>query len=127
MKKAGAPIRTKDAPRRKHEPRWNVEEEKILQKAAVYCLRTFPMLWTVGGIEEADTEHGVRRWIIAVYLRYPTGFEGYLGDLLYDGRQFIQLTDQEIMRKRARRIETDPALQQEWDEYRAATLRARKA
>jgi len=39
------------------------EEEKILRQAAIYCLRTFPMLWTVGGIKEEQGDDGSRRWI----------------------------------------------------------------
>ena len=62
-----------------------------------------------------------------VYLRYPTGHEGYLGDLLYNGKQFTELTDRETMRERAKQIEAEPALQREWDEYRAANLPARNA
>src|SRR5688572_16485936 len=75
----------------------NQEEEGILRQAAIYCLRTFPMLWTVGGIREEKDDDRSRRWIVAVYLRYPTGFEGYLGDLLYDGVRITELTSREVM------------------------------
>jgi hypothetical protein len=40
---------SKRAPKSKKPP-INEEEEQILSKAAIYCLHTFPMLWTVGGI-----------------------------------------------------------------------------
>lgn len=106
---------------------FNQEAEEILRKAATYCVLTFPTLWTVGGIKELKTKNGSRQWIIAVYLRYPTGHEGYLGDLLFDGEQFRQLTDRDVMRERARQIEADPALKREWNEYRASTISARKA
>jgi hypothetical protein len=98
-------------------------EGQILRQAAVYCLHTFPMLWTVGDIKEEREGPGSRRWIIAVHLSYPTGHEGYLGDLLYDGEKFTELTDRDTMKERSKRIAADPALQREWDTYRAPTLR----
>jgi hypothetical protein len=101
------------------------EQEHILREAMCYCLHHFPMLWTTGGVPEERRENGLRRWVVRIYLRYPTGHEGYLGDLLYDGKQFSEMTDRELMRERAREIEADPALQREWDEYRASTLPAR--
>ena len=63
------------------------EEETILKKAQIYLLFEAgrPHLWTFADIREEKAEDGSRRWIIAVNLRYPTGFEGYLGDLMYDG------------------------------------------
>jgi hypothetical protein len=81
-----------------------------------------PMLWTVAGIREDQGADGSRRWIIAVHLRYPTGFEGYLGDLLYDGEQITELTDLELMRERAKQIAADPEGIRQWNEYRASTL-----
>ena len=85
------------------------------------------MFWTVAGIREEKGDDGSRRWIIAVNLRYPTGFEGYLGDLLYDGTRFTELTDLEVMRERGRQIAADPEGIRQWDDYRAATLRSGKA
>src|SRR5207244_4402658 len=74
------------------------EEQYILRDAMCYCLHHFPMLWTTGGLpEERFGDDGARQWIIHVCLRYPTGHEGYLGDLLYDGKQFTELTDRESM------------------------------
>src|SRR5688500_5223901 len=84
VRKALRRSRTK-ATKPQRKPVINREEEEICKKAAIYCLLNFPMLWTVGGIKEEKGEDGSRRWIIAVYLRYPTGHEGYVGDLLYDG------------------------------------------
>lgn len=95
-------------------PEINQEEEIILKKSAIYCLRTFPMLWTVGGIQEEKGEDGCRRWIIAVYLRYPTGHEGYLGDLLYCNEQLTELTSREVMRERATQIAADPERMRQW-------------
>jgi len=59
--------------------------------------------------------------MIRVYLRYPTGHEGYVGDLHYDGKKFTELTDRETMRERSRLIAADPKGIREWNEYRAAT------
>ena len=103
------------------------EEERIIQKAANYCLRRFPLLWTTGGFPEEHTdEKGTRYWIIRMYLRYPTGHEGYLGDLLYDGKNFSELTDRERMLERAGKIAADPECARKWNEYRASTVRPRK-
>src|SRR5207247_72536 len=104
VKKVSAGVRPKA--RRKKGPEINEEEEQILRKAQIYMLfeAKRPMLWTVAGIREEKTDDGSRRWIIAVNLRYPTGFEGYLGDLIYDGARITELTDLELMRERARQI-----------------------
>ena len=101
------------ATRREKTPELNEEEEQILKKGQIYLLfeAKRPMLWTVAGIREEKGEDGLRRWIIAVHLRYPTGFEGYLGDLLYDGERITELTDLELMRERARQIAADPEAQ----------------
>jgi hypothetical protein len=97
------------------------QEVHVIREAMSYCLHHFPMLWTTGGLpEEHVADGGVIKWRIHVYLRYPTGHEGYLGDLLYDGKIFVELTEREVMRQRACRIEADPALQREWDEYKSA-------
>jgi hypothetical protein len=74
------------------------------------------------GIREEPVQ-GSRRWIITVMLRYPTGFEGEIGDLLYDGQEFTFLTPPEVRKERARRIAEDPEQMRQWNEYRAATLR----
>src|SRR5205823_1134403 len=115
--------------RRRPRPDAVDEEEKILQRAQRYLLfeAKRPMLWTVAGIREEKGADGSRRWIIAVHLRYPTGFEGYLGDLLYNGGQITELTDLELMRERARQIAADPEGVRQWNEYRASTLRTEKA
>jgi len=100
------------------------EEEHILREAMCYCLHHFPMLWTTGGVPEERHENGLRRWVVRVYLRYPTGHEGYLGDLLYDGKQFSELTDRERMRQRAKQIAADPERIRKWNEYQASTVPA---
>ena len=113
------------AARRSRTPELNEEEERILQKAQIYLLLEArrPHLWTVADIREEKGEDGSRRWIIAVNLRYTTGFEGYLGDLLYDGAKITELTDLELMRERARQIAADPEGRRQWDELKASTLR----
>ncbi len=107
----------------------NRRHEAILRKAQVYLLfeAKRPMLWTVAGVREERCGDGSRRWIVAVHLRFPTGFEGYLGDLLYDGERITELTDIELMRERAEQIAADPEGIRRWNEYRASTLRAGQA
>jgi hypothetical protein len=102
----------------------NPAEEQILQKAQQYLLfeAKRPMLWTVAGIREEKGDDGSRRWIIAVHLRYPTGFEGYLGDLGFDGARVTELTDIGLMRERAKLIAADPEVSRQWNEYRASSL-----
>jgi hypothetical protein len=121
--------RNKEKPRKSatmtkdKKPREFTEKEKqILREAMSYCLRHFPMLWTTGGIKEESTDNGLARWIISVFLRYPTGHEGYLGDLLYDGTQFIELTDRTLMRERAKQVAADPERLRKWNGYRASVL-----
>ena len=65
---------------------------------------------------------GLEVWIINVTLRYPTGHEGYVGDLLYDGDTSTFLTEQAIMDERVRKIAEDPERTRKWNEYRASTL-----
>jgi hypothetical protein len=126
VKKASERTRTKTAAVKRQAKASEItdEEELILRRAQMYLLfeAKRPMLWTVAGIREEKGDDGARRWIIAVHLRYPTGFEGYLGDLLYDGARFTELTDLERMQERARQIAADPEGIRQWNEYRASTL-----
>lgn len=117
------------SPRRTSNAEIDEEDEQILQKAQVYLLfeAKHPMLWTVAGIRAEKNDDGSRRWIIAVNLRYPTGFEGYLGDLVYDGVKFTELTELELMRDRARQIAADPEGIRQWNELRASALPSRKS
>jgi hypothetical protein len=111
-----------EKPRRKDTRALTKEQEHILEGAMTYCLHHFPMLWTTVGVpEERLQDDGSRHWIIHVYLRYPTGHAGYLGDLRYDGKTFTQLTDREVMRQRAKQIAADPERMRKWNEYRAST------
>jgi hypothetical protein len=69
--------------------------------------------------EEEKGNDGSRRWVIAVHLRYPTGYEGYLGDLLYDEAKIAELTDPGLMRECAKQIAADPERERKWREYEA--------
>ncbi len=95
-------------PRRK-QTEISQEEEEILRKAQIYLLFTAkrPMFWNVAAIREVKGKADTRYWIIAVHFHAPSGHEGYLGDLCYDGEQFTELTDVELMRERVRQIVED--------------------
>lgn len=100
-RKAKKPVRSK--PQTKVTGGLTTEQERIIQEAAGYCLRNYPMLWTTGGVPQVrHAQNGSRQWLIHVFLRYPTGQECYLGDLLYDGKKFLELTARQIMRERAK-------------------------
>jgi hypothetical protein len=111
------------ASRRKLQPKPKPEEEQILQKVQAYLLfeAKRPMLWTVADIRQDKGGDGSRRWVITVNLRYPSGHEGYLGDLLYDGAIITELTDPKLMQERALRIAADPEGERKWNEYQAST------
>jgi hypothetical protein len=128
VKKAKPALRATAAGKNKGRPKREGpdEEERILRAATTYLIRKVGGLLVATGLRAEQRQRG-RRWIITVTLRYPTGHEGYIGDLLYDGEVFSFLTSADVRKERARRIEADPALQREWDAYRAATLQARKA
>jgi hypothetical protein len=97
----------------------------ILRKSTLYLVRTQGMLLVATGIRE-ELHAGSKRWIIAVTLRYPTGHEGYIGDLLYDGKDFEFLTPDEVRDARVKQIAADPEGVRIWNEYRASTLPAGK-
>ncbi len=67
---------------------------------------------------------GIPVWILTVTLRYPTGHEGYVGDLLYDGETFTFLTEQSAMGERVRRIASDPERDRKWNGLQASALQA---
>ncbi|HVA50283.1 MAG TPA: hypothetical protein VNH11_28270 [Pirellulales bacterium] len=124
--KKAVPARARKTAARKKIPPVDLEEEAILKRAQIYLLfeAKRPMLWTVAGIREEKSDDGCRRWIVAVNLRYPTGFEGYLGDLAVDGERITELTDLKTMQERARQIAADPEGKRQWDEYQASTFQA---
>jgi hypothetical protein len=123
VKRAGQPTRTKAArvARRPRRPKINEEEERILRAAIGYLIRHHGMFLVPTDVREAQVK-GIKIWIIAVTLRYPTGHEGYVGDLLYDGEEFTFLTPPEVRKERVRQIAADPERERKWNEYRASTL-----
>ena len=44
------------------------------------------------------------------------------GDLLYDGAEFMFVTEQSVVEERARKIAEDPDRLRKWNEYRSTTL-----
>jgi len=101
------------------------EEERILQEATKHLVFNCGMFLVATGLREARIK-GFKVWIITVTLRYTTGHEGYIGDLLYDGEAFTFLTPPEVRKERAGQIAGDPERMRKWDEYRASTLPAGK-
>lgn len=102
------------------------KEERILRAATIYLMRKVAGLLVATELREEQKE-GFRRWIITVTLRYPTGHEGYVGDLLFDGKGFSFITPLEVRKERIKKIAADPAGIRQWNEHRASTLRPGKA
>lgn len=100
----------------------NQQEEQLYLAAIKYLLFNHGHLLVPTAHREIRIK-GIRVWIITVTLRYTTGFEGYVGDLLYDGENFTFLTEQSVMDERVRRISADPEGIRQWNEYRASTRR----
>ncbi len=75
------------------------KEERIFQKATLHLITKHGGLLVATDLRETRIR-GFRVWIITVTLRYPTGHEGYVGDLLYDGKDFTFLTEKSIMDER---------------------------
>jgi hypothetical protein len=123
VRKAREPSRTSlvEVARPTRKPEITEEEKQILWDALKYLVFKHGHLLVPTGIRE-EGEPGSRRWIITVTLRYPTGFGGEIGDLLYDGQEFTFLTPPEVRKERARKIAEDPEGRRQWDEYRASTL-----
>jgi len=124
VRKAQEETRTRavEAARRSRTPELNEEQEQIVREALKYLVFKHGHLLVPTGIRE-ERHQGSRKWIITVTLRYPTGFEGEIGDLLYDGQEFAFLTPPEVRKERARKIAEDPEQIRQWNEYRASTLR----
>jgi hypothetical protein len=93
-------------------PEINEEEGQVIQKAAAFCVRHFPTLWTAGvpmlesSGKSSAGRSSPRRWIIPVILRYDTGAEGEVGSLAYHAQAdlFTVLTDRSLMSQRARAV-----------------------
>jgi hypothetical protein len=122
-KKANKPTRAKAraVPKRRRKPEVPDEQERILREATKHLVFESGMFLVATGIREARIK-GFRVWIITVALRYGSGDEGYIGDLLYDGEVFTFLTEQSVMDERARKIADDPERIRQWNEYRASTF-----
>jgi hypothetical protein len=100
--------------------------------ARILDLATQELIFRHGGLFVATAVRetlikSIPVWIISVALRYPTGHEGYVGDLLYDGDLFTFLTPQSIVDERVRLIDADPENNRKWNEYRNPASRAGKA
>jgi hypothetical protein len=102
-------------------PELNEEEERILRDALRYLLFEHGHLLVPARIRE-ERDGAAGRWIITVHLRYPTGFEGEIGELLYDGAEFTFLTPPDVRTQRAQRIAADPEGIRQWNEFQASAL-----
>ncbi len=101
------------------------EDERILREATKHLIRYHGGLF-VATVLRREPYEGVPRWIITVTLRYPTGHEGNVGELLYDGEKFTFLTEQSVIDDRVQKIADAPEGLRQWDEYRASTLQPGK-
>jgi hypothetical protein len=111
--------------RRKKRGAIDEQEERIYREAIKYLLFNHGGLLVPTAMHETQIK-GFPVWILTVTLRYPTGHEGYVGDLLYDGEKFTFLTEQSVMDERVAKIAADPERDRKWNEYRASTLQAGK-
>ena len=61
-----------------------------------------PTLWTAGEPRQDAQE----RWIVPIVLRYPDGYEGSLGEMVWDEprQEFTLLSDRATLADRARLI-----------------------
>lgn len=98
-------------------------QEQVLRAATLYLIQKHGMFLVATDAREMSIR-GLRVWIISVTLRFAEEHEGYVGDLLYDGREFMFLTPQSVIDERARLIAEDPDALRKWNEYRASTLHA---
>lgn len=112
--------RTKKA---RNRPEVNTEKEQILRAATIHLIMKHGGLLVATALRE-ERDGGARRWVITVTLRYPTGHEGYVGDLLYDGKEFTFLTPAGVIDERVRQIGEDPERMRKWNEYRSSALPA---
>jgi hypothetical protein len=99
------------------------EEERLLRAATAHLIMHHGMFLVASDVREACVK-GIKIWIIAVTLRYTTGHEGYIGDLLYDGENFTFLTPLEVREQRAMQVATDPERERKWHDVQASTLPA---
>ena len=109
--------------RRSKRPEIHEEEERILREATQHLIRNHGGLFVATGLRK-EQDKGVPKWLITVTLRYPTGHEGYVGDLVYNGQSFTFLTEESRIDERVRQIASDPEHVRQWNEYRDPTLPA---
>jgi hypothetical protein len=110
---------------RQPKQRIDKKREEILRAATLYLITKHGMFLVATGVRDTNVK-GMKVWIITVTLRYTTGHEGYVGDLLYDGDMFTFLTEPAVLAERIAKIAHDPQRRRKWKEYRASTLRAGK-
>lgn len=112
----------RNATHRKPKPDTSEHEDDILRAATLELVTKHGGHFVATGLRETRIK-GIRVWIITATLRYTTGFGGYVGDLLYDGKKFTFLTEQSVIDERVRQIAAHPEGIRQWNEYRASTLR----
>lgn len=112
-------------PARRKAPPIDLEQEKLFQLATLHLITHVGGLLVATDVRE-EVVDGATRWIFEVTLRYPTGFGGYVGDLLYDGKRFAMLTDEAVLDERCRQIAADPRGIEEWERFCAANSRSGK-
>jgi len=78
------------------------EQQELWKKAAAFCVRHLPTLWTAGEPQQQSPQN----WIVPIVLRYPDGHEGILGELAWDGlrQEFTLLTERTVLSERARLV-----------------------
>jgi len=118
--------RSRKAMQQKSLPEIDEQADKILRAATIYLIRNVGGLFVATGLREEHARSG-QRWIITVTMRYPTGHEGFVGELLYDGKKFTMLTEDSVIDERVRQIAADPKGIRQWNEYRRSTLPPGKA
>lgn len=76
------------------------KQQEIWQKAIVFCVWNLPTLWTAG----EPRQEARKRWIVPIVLRYLDGYEGNLGEMMFDEQRqvFTLLTDKASLAERAR-------------------------
>ena len=100
------------------------EKEQALYRAAIlHLIRKVGGLFVATAVREISVK-GFKLWIFTVTMRYPTGHEGYIGELLYDGENFTMLTPDSVIDERVAKIAAHPERDRKWNEYRASTLQA---
>lgn len=106
-------------PRRRKSSEPDPEEERLYLAATMHLIRHVGMFLVATGLRE-EVVDGAKRWIFEVSLRYPTGHDGFVGEMLYDGTTFTILTDRAVWKERIRQIAEDPERKRKWDEFQAA-------